>query len=154
VRDAVFVNVCSMITFRIGAADATYLARYFEPVFEPGDLVKLNNQNVYISMSIDGEKTLPFSARTLRMPEPQHDLSQRIIDLSRESYSSRREQVEQEIKERSGVKPAAEGQPDRIQTPGEQKPNTFLGGLKNPEPKRHNRSGSHRRPDKPAAKRG
>lgn len=134
VRDAVFGNVGSMIAFRIGAADAVYLGKYFEPVFEPTDLVKLNNQNVYIAMSIDGEKTLPFSARTLRMPEPQADLSQQIIDLTRRTYGSDRATVEQEVKQRSGAQPGSEATTggDRVQTAAEQKPNTFLGGLKNP----------------------
>lgn len=135
VRDAVFGNVGSMIAFRIGAADATYLARYFEPVFEPGDLVKLNNQNVYVAMSIDGEKTLPFSAQTLRMPEPQADLSEQIIEMTRRTFASDRAVVEEEVKQRSGAQPSSEtasGPQDRVQTAAEQKPNTFLGGLKNP----------------------
>ena len=42
VRDAVFGNVGSMITFRVGADDATALARYFEPIFEPNDLTNLS----------------------------------------------------------------------------------------------------------------
>src|SRR5438132_749761 len=43
VRDAVFGNVGSMITFRVGANDATYLSKYFEPSFDAGDLIKLHN---------------------------------------------------------------------------------------------------------------
>ena len=156
VRDAVFGNVGSMITFRIGAADATYLARYFEPVFEPGDLVKINNQNVYVTMSIDGEKTLPFSAQTLRMPEPEEDLSEKIIQLSREHYSSDRSQVEVEIKERSGSRPGADRPVAEPTRDTEQKPNTFLGGLKNPQAAhrpQHDRNRQPRRHDKPQHKR-
>ena len=102
VRDAVFGNVGSMITFRVGAEDANALARYFEPVFEPIDLVNLNVQNVYITMSIDGETSLPFSAKTLRIPEPGYDLTPQIIAHSRQFYSARREDVETQINEWAG----------------------------------------------------
>jgi hypothetical protein len=141
VRDAVFGNVGSMITFRIGAGDATVLGKYFAPTFEPDDLIKLNNQHIFINMSIDGEKTLPFSAKTLRMPDPEHDFTTEIVAWSREQYASSRPEVEKEIMEwtlgqsvgesstaeHSGAQPAPEP---------EQKANGFLGGLKNPEPPR------------------
>jgi hypothetical protein len=102
VKDAVFGNVGSMICFRVGADDATYLAKYFEPVFEATDLVNLNIQNIYITMSIDGETSPPFSAKTLRMPEPEKDLTKQIVEHSRKHYSSTKEQVEQAIHEWSG----------------------------------------------------
>lgn len=102
VKDAVFGNVGSMICFRVGADDASYLAKYFEPVFESTDLVNLNIQNIYITMSIDGETSPPFSAKTLRMPEPEKDLTKQIIEHSRNHYSSTKEQVEQAIHEWSG----------------------------------------------------
>lgn len=103
VREAVFGNVGSMISFRIGAADATYLTKYFEPVFEPTDLVNLNIQNIYVSMSIDGETSLPFSAKTLRMPEPVKDLTSQILEHSRRLYSAKRSDVEQKISDWSGL---------------------------------------------------
>ncbi|MDP4038427.1 MAG: type IV secretion system DNA-binding domain-containing protein [bacterium] len=106
VKDAVFGNVGSMITFTIGAADATYLAKYFEPVFEPTDLVNLNIQNIYVAMSIDRETTPAFSAKTLRMPEPEKDLSKEIIENSRKNYSANRVDIEKQIIEWSGLKPA------------------------------------------------
>ncbi|HEV2354175.1 MAG TPA: type IV secretion system DNA-binding domain-containing protein, partial [Puia sp.] len=76
VRDAVFGNVGTMISFRIGPGDSAVLGKYFEPVFESIDLTKLHNQNIFISMIIDGEKSIPFSASTLRMPDPEFDLSE------------------------------------------------------------------------------
>jgi hypothetical protein len=97
VREAVFGNVGSMATFRIGAGDATFLAKYFEPAFEAADLVKLHNQDVFINMSIDGEKTVPFSGRTLKMPPAEHDLSAQIIEQSRASFARSRTEVEAAI---------------------------------------------------------
>lgn len=103
VRDAVFGNVGSMVSFRIGADDANYLAKYFEPVFEPLDLVNLDKQNIYVSMSIDGQTSLPFSAKTLIMPQPPNDQTPRIIEQSRQKYASAKAEVEAEIERWSGM---------------------------------------------------
>ena len=103
VRDAVFGNVGSMITFRVGADDANYLSKYFEPVFEPLDLVNLDKQNIYVSMSIDGQTSLPFSAKTLIMPQPPDDQTLRIIEQSRQKYASSKKEVEQQIEKWSGM---------------------------------------------------
>ncbi|HSX48616.1 MAG TPA: DUF87 domain-containing protein [Candidatus Nanoarchaeia archaeon] len=140
VKDAVFGNVGSMITFRVGATDSTYLGKYFEPVFLGPDLVNLNNQHVFISMSIDGEKTLPFSGTTLRMPDAPEDQTAAIVDHSRHTYAIPRAEVEESIRQRSGGGSSgpdgggpSEGGPAQDPFVSEQKPNTFLGGLKNPE---------------------
>lgn len=139
VRDAVFGNVGSMITFRIGANDAQVIGKYFTPPFEPEDLIKLNNQHVFINMSIDGEKSIPFSAKTLRMPEPEHDRTDELIALSRSGYASSRAEVEHEISEwtlgQAANEATSEGPGARTpQVQVEQKPNSFLGSLANPEP--------------------
>lgn len=140
VRDAVFGNVGTMISFRVGAGDGQVIGKYFAPAFEPDDLIKLNNQHIVLDMTIDGEKNIPFSATTLRMPEPEHDYTKEIIINTRAHYAARREQVEREISEwtlgqSAAEKPAAE----QTDAAPEQKPNSFLGQLKNPEPPRSGR---------------
>ncbi len=104
VREAVFGNVGSMVSFRIGAADATFLTKYFEPTFESNDLVNLNIQNIYVSMSIDGQTSIPFSAKTLPMPAPHRDLTDSIVQTSRSHYSKTKSEVEAEISKWSGFK--------------------------------------------------
>jgi hypothetical protein len=97
VRDAVFGNVGSIICFRVGADDSSYLAKYFAPKFEDQDLVGLNNQHFIISMSIDGEKAPPFTAKSLIRPPAQDDHTSQIIELSRQRFSTPREIVEDKI---------------------------------------------------------
>ncbi len=121
VKDAVFGNVGSMISFRVGATDAQYLAKYYDPIFEPGDLIKLHNQHVYIVMSIDGERSMPFSGVTLRMPPPANDQSEAIVDQSREKYAVPRAEVEDNIKNWNR---------QHSLDPSEQNPNSVLGQLK------------------------
>ena len=99
VRDAVFGNVGTTISFRVSADDAPLLAKQFEPTFEAQDLLSLNNRNFVISMIINGEKVPAFSATTLSIPTTPKDNFDAIIASSREKYSRPRAVVEAEIKE-------------------------------------------------------
>ena len=98
VRDAVFGNVGTTISFRVSADDAPILSKQFEPVFESQDLLNLNNRHFVVSMIINGEKTPAFSATTLSIPKPPNDLMPRIVKYSRMTYARTREDVEKEIR--------------------------------------------------------
>ena len=97
VRDAVFGNVGTMISFRVSADDAPILAKQFEPQFEPNDLLQMHNRNFVINMVIGGEKAPAFNATTLTLPIPQIDNTGKIIENTRRNYSRSRAEVEQEI---------------------------------------------------------
>lgn len=97
VRDAVFGNVGSMISFRVSADDAPILSKQFEPQFEAGDLLQMHNRHFVINMVINGEKAPAFSATTLKLPSEQVDNTGRIIENSRRLYSRVRAEVEAEI---------------------------------------------------------
>ncbi len=99
VRDAVFGNVGTMISFRVSADDAPNLVKQFEPQFEANDLLQMHNRNFVINMVIKGEKSPAFSARTLQLPPVQADNSSAIIEHTRQTYSRRREDIEREISE-------------------------------------------------------
>ncbi len=97
IRDAVFGNVASMITFRVGAEDAKYLAREFRPTFEELDLVNLPNYHIYLRLMIDGVTSQPFSATTLPFESNVASNSVEIINGSRQRYGKPRQLVEHEI---------------------------------------------------------
>ena len=103
VRDAVFGNVGTTISFRVSADDAPVLAKQFEPVFEAQDLLNLNNRHFVVSMIINGEKAPAFSATTLSIPKPPHDITPQIIEYSREHYSRPRAEVEKDISANIGA---------------------------------------------------
>ena len=65
VRHAVLGNAGSIISFRVGAEDAPYLAREFHQRFEEIDLLQLPNYHIYLKLMIDGTPSVPFSAVTL-----------------------------------------------------------------------------------------
>jgi len=104
VRDAVFGNVGTLISFRIGAADAEFLEKEFEPVFTANDLVNLPKYNIYLKLMIDGITSDAFSAITLPpFSKPKKSYREKIIRLSRERYSVSRKVIEEKISRWSGV---------------------------------------------------
>ncbi len=98
VRDAVFGNVGTTISFRVSADDAPVLAKQFEPTFEASDLLQLNNRHFVISMIINGEKAPAFSATTLSLPVTPQDNFDKIVESSRILYARNRADVEAEIR--------------------------------------------------------
>ena len=99
VRDAVFGNVGSMLIMRVGASDAEFLEKEFEPVFMQQDLVNLPKWNFYIKLMIDGVASEPFSAGGLP-PMSENFISDnidKIIKVSRERYAKPRSVVEDKI---------------------------------------------------------
>jgi len=97
IRAAIFGNVGTVISFRVGAEDAKYLAREFYPTFEERDLVNISNHHIYLKMMIDGQTSKAFSAVT--MPSRKSDVSYRktIIASSREKYGTPRGAVERQV---------------------------------------------------------
>ncbi|MBP7805020.1 MAG: type IV secretion system DNA-binding domain-containing protein [Candidatus Pacebacteria bacterium] len=105
VRDAVFGNVGTMIIFRVGAADAEYLEKEFEPEFMIQDMVNLPNYTAYLKLMIDGVTSRPFSAKTLppfKIPV-NSTVANEIVESSRTLYARPRETVEKEINDWSGM---------------------------------------------------
>lgn len=95
VRDAVFGNVGTMISFRVSADDSDILAKPFMPQFTAEDLLQMHNRHFIISMVIRGEKSTAFSATTLTIPKPQTDFISQIVANSRQAYARPRDEVEQ-----------------------------------------------------------
>ncbi len=64
IRHAVLGNAGTLISFRLGAQDARYIAQEFDPAFGATDLITLPNCSIYLRLMIDGEPSNPFSAST------------------------------------------------------------------------------------------
>jgi hypothetical protein len=99
VRAAVFGNVGTMITFRVGAIDAEVFEKEYIPVFTAEDLVNLGFTQMYLKLMIDGVSSQPFSATSLPpIPPKQMTIMDDVITFSREHYGSPRTLVEENIK--------------------------------------------------------
>jgi len=103
VKAAVFGNVGTIICFRVGAEDAEFLEKEFEPYFDQTDLVNLPKYNVYLKLMIDGVASAPFSATMLPPIKGETGNLEKIITSSRERYASPVEVVEEKIIRWSGV---------------------------------------------------
>jgi CxxC-x17-CxxC domain-containing protein len=104
VRDAIFGNVGTIASFRVGAEDAEFLEREFIPEFNAEDLVNLTKYNIYLKLMIDGIAGRPFSAETLRpFPKLEKSNKEKIIRASRERYSTPRKIIEEKISRWAGV---------------------------------------------------
>jgi hypothetical protein len=97
VREAVFGNVGTLISFRVGASDSPYLAKEYAPVFEEQDLVNLDTYHVYIKMAIDGITSSAFSAITLPPAHEAYGLREQAVRESRQKYGRSVEEVERAI---------------------------------------------------------
>ena len=98
VRAAVFGNVGTMITFRVGAYDADVLEKEFSPRFYADDLVNLGKYQIYLKLMIDGMGSQPFSATTLAPIErPEVSYRDHVIEHSRATYSQKRDDIEKAI---------------------------------------------------------
>lgn len=94
VRNAVFGNVGTMITFRVGPFDAEVLKVIYEPTFFPEDLVNLGIGQIYLTLMIDGVGSPPFSAETIPPIEtPAISYRDDVIRATRERYGRTREDV-------------------------------------------------------------
>ena len=112
VRDAVFGNVGTIVSFRVGADDAEYLEKEFTPEFLAADFVNLGKYNIYLKLMIDGLASRPFSAETLPpfsgLEESSRD---KIIKVSRERYGTPKEVVEEKIARWTGLMDSPGGSP-------------------------------------------
>jgi hypothetical protein len=105
VASAVFGNVGTMMTFRVGAYDAEVLEKEFAPTFTAEDLVNLGARQIYLKLMIDGVSSQPFSAVTMPpIAEPEVSHRDRAVAFSRAQFSRPREEVEKSISDWVGKK--------------------------------------------------
>ncbi len=114
VREAIFGNVGSMVSFTIGQSDAEVLAKEFAGVFDESDFVTLEKYNMYLKLMIDLTQSRPFSAKSEAISANlKTENKERVVELSRSKYGVSRELVERRIHEWS-TKVFAPGMDDDI----------------------------------------
>lgn len=106
IRDAVFGNMGTIVSFRIGQNDVEAIAKYFQPTFDADDLLRVPNYNTIMRTLIGGVPTQPFSMTTLPpLGNPNPKLADALKQLSAAKYGRPRAAVEKEIFERMATKP-------------------------------------------------
>lgn len=98
VRDSIFGNVGTIVSFRVGAEDAEFLEKEFSPEVCVTDIVNLPKYNIYLKLMIDGLASRPFSAETLPpISSLEKSNKEKIIKVSQEHYGVPKNIVEDKI---------------------------------------------------------
>lgn len=106
IRDAVFGNVGSIVSFRVGSdADADSLSKKFSPVFDRDDILRIPNYNTVTQILIGGIPTQPFSMATMpSLGTPNKELAKALSQLSAAKFGRPKAVVEKEIFARLATK--------------------------------------------------
>ncbi len=100
IKDSVFGNVGTISAFRVGADDAEYLEKQFEPVFKASDIMNLDNRNCYMKLLVGGKPVRPFSMETIPPSKGNPAIVPKLQELSYLMYGKDRGLIEEEILEK------------------------------------------------------
>lgn len=104
IKDAVFWNAGTIMSFKVGAEDAEYLEKEYAPMLSQQDIIGIANFTTYCKLNIDNATTRPFDLKTIwdntyKNPE----VSKIIKEYSRKMYGRKKEYVDMEIEARMGI---------------------------------------------------
>jgi len=106
VKNAIFGNVGSIVSFRVGVTDANYLQHEFQPTFTEADLINVDVFNAYVKTIVNGTPVPPFSMNVMKDLKAERaqgspEVARMIKELSRLKYGTDIEEVEAEIEKRA-----------------------------------------------------
>ncbi len=106
IKNAIFGNVGTIASFRVGVTDANYLQHEFQPTFNENDLINVDKYNAYMRTIVQGEPVTPFSLDTTKDISKEKVLensrvAELVKELSRLKYGKAVDVVESEIGKRS-----------------------------------------------------
>ncbi len=101
ISKAVFGNVGSLFSFRVGAEDADFLQKQFEPIFTANDLVNVDNYNCFSRILINNELSKPFNMSTFPPTGGDQEVANAIKELSRLKFGRDKNVVNREIMARA-----------------------------------------------------
>lgn len=98
IRDAVFGNMGTIVSFRVGQNDVEALTKYYQPLFGGDDLLRVPNFNTIIRTLVNGVPTQPFSMATLPpLGNPNMQLAAALKQLSAAKFGKPKAKVEADI---------------------------------------------------------
>lgn len=104
-KDAVFGNVGTIMSYKIGAQDAEQMAKEMAPVFSDQDMINIDKFKAVMKLSIDTQPSRPFSIIPVNpyLEEGDKEAAEAYKQLARLKYGRDREFVEREILRRIGA---------------------------------------------------
>jgi hypothetical protein len=113
IKDAVFGNIGTMMSYKIGAQDAEHMGKEMAPVFSDQDLINIDKYKAVMKLSIDTQPSRPFSIIPVNpyTEEGDKEAAEAYKQLSRLKYGRDRDIVEREIIRRIGMDTMDTGTP-------------------------------------------
>jgi len=100
IKNAVFGNVGSMATFRVGPDDAKFLETQFSPIVSQSDMMKIENYHAYVKMLSNGKPFPIFSMETYPFRVGDFAQIDALKQLSYQRHGRSRDAVEAEVQEK------------------------------------------------------
>ena len=106
IKNAIFGNVGTIVTFRLGVTDASYMQREYQPVFNEADLINVERFHAYVRTIVNNDPVLPFSMDMTRdLATEKKSANMKVADaikkLSALKYGRARDLIEAEINQRA-----------------------------------------------------
>jgi len=103
-RDAVFGNVGTMMSFKVGAEDGEYLEKEYAPLLSQQDIIGVANYKCYCKLNINNATSRPFSVETIWDESNKNEKIAEIVKkYSRMKHGRKKLFVDQEIEARLGI---------------------------------------------------
>lgn len=107
IKDAVFGNAGTIMSFKVGADDAEYMEKEYAPLLSQQDIIGIANFTTYCKLNIDNATTRPFDLKTIW---DNNYKNQKVADVikeySRKKYGRKKKYVDMEIEARLGIMPS------------------------------------------------
>ena len=126
IKDAVFGNAWTIMSFKVWADDAEYLEKEYAPLLSQQDIIGIANYTTYCKLNISNATTRPFDMKTIWDLNFKNQRAAWIIkEYWRKKYWRKRRYVDMEIEARLWITnpDEAEAQKDQVAwewTPGMQ----------------------------------
>jgi len=106
IKDAVFGNAWTIMSFKVGADDAEYMEKEYAPLLSQQDIIGVANYTTYCKLNIDNSTTRPFDLKTIWDNTYKNSKVKDIIkEYSRKKYWRKKKYVDMEIEARLGIAP-------------------------------------------------
>ncbi|MDD3302807.1 MAG: DUF87 domain-containing protein [Candidatus Gracilibacteria bacterium] len=104
IKDAVFGNVGTIMSFKVGAEDAEYLEKEYAPLLSQQDIIGIANYTTYCKLNIDNASSRPFDFKTIRDEKYKDERIAEIVkEYSRKKFGRKKKFVDMEIEARLGI---------------------------------------------------
>ncbi|MDD3793341.1 MAG: type IV secretory system conjugative DNA transfer family protein [Candidatus Gracilibacteria bacterium] len=106
IKDAVFGNAGTIMSFKVGAEDAEYMEKEYAPLLSQQDIIGIANFTAYCKLNIDNATTRPFDLKTIWDNNYKNiEVANIIKEYSRKKYGRKKKYVDMEIEARLGIMP-------------------------------------------------